>query len=1062
MDNQLGCEDLIAKIKQSDDNNFHLFLGAGASASSGIKTGSELVWDFKKELYCLRKKVSPNEFNELSDESKKLLQKYFDNEKSFPPRGSPEEYSIYFKEYLKTPEDRNKYIQNLVKDKEPKIGYQALGKLVIEGKFKNIWTTNFDELSENGIKKVKVSQTVNVYSSINTTISITDNQFPSVYKLHGDFRYDNLKNTSDELQQIERILAEEFKKKLINHGLIVIGYSGNDESIKKLFDEGFSNKDFLNKGLYWLCTDINTVSDNVKNIICKAKEIYSNSCLIEISNFDSFMKDLYIYLGYNLSELDSNYPKGINSNSEKTEIEIERNNKNIPKKNNKDIIQPKDREDEAIEKIATSSEDTLNIVQQKDEEERKEVQSFIFPKKIEKNFPNIYIKQLIDEEYDKTTLGTEVFKETVIDFFQNNEWEKIPNIVLRGIAGIGKTLELHKTYNEILDLTSKNLLKNDCIPVFINLSNYTSSVFSFITFNTKFLLFIDGVDEIIDSVLIKIEKQIDDIISRYANVRIILSVRNNNCFNTKKKELKFRSFCLQQYIESQDKAVNVSSNYIVNDINGLKSIPLYRNIIYLDLNHNYKELLQNILKRILIDDKKRFDKSLNITYRRDDLSKIDLTITETYLIKIAAYQISKNQLFISEKELVNLINNKDQFEFLLKSSLFSFKDSKYIYFVSELFLYYYFSLSVLQKTIPEVKNMLFTASGKVKEKKINSIQYLLLLLERNSKIYRFIINNIKKETPAYILLTDYEQLLPIERFYNYKLINEDFNKNQQILYYGRFTKSHDLLQNVDSLSDSLHKLLPKEHYNDAVKLHRDTILSFIENPTVDKITYFKNAVILLGVHDNFWTERQYKELQDISIPLIKFFRENELAIKMKGLLSEDIILSWYEDYGWAERWQEKEWQLFFKKITNIETNNFYSFKSEDDFRLKLKFFIHFHKNIYIRNLLVPLTVKILEKKDLVDDDASFVPSTLDDDFSTPTIHFDNDISYFTFVIENYEIPISDILYILNSVECNYIHHNSVYQLEELYKKITSQLENRISQLSEESLPEFYKLFNKYY
>lgn len=391
MDNQLGCEDLIAKIKQSDDNNFHLFLGAGASASSGIKTGSELVWDFKKELYCLRKKVSPNEFNELSDESKKLLQKYFDNEKSFPPRGSPEEYSIYFKEYLKTPEDRNKYIQNLVKDKEPKIGYQALGKLVIEGKFKNIWTTNFDELSENGIKKVKVSQTVNVYSSINTTISITDNQFPSVYKLHGDFRYDNLKNTSDELQQIERILAEEFKKKLINHGLIVIGYSGNDESIKKLFDEGFSNKDFLNKGLYWLCTDINTVSDNVKNIICKAKEIYSNSCLIEISNFDSFMKDLYIYLGYNLSELDSNYPKGINSNSEKTEIEIERNNKNIPKKNNKDIIQPKDREDEAIEKIATSSEDTLNIVQQKDEEERKEVQSFIFPKKIEKNFPNIYI-----------------------------------------------------------------------------------------------------------------------------------------------------------------------------------------------------------------------------------------------------------------------------------------------------------------------------------------------------------------------------------------------------------------------------------------------------------------------------------------------------------------------------------------------------------------------------------------------------------------------------------------------------------------------------------------------
>lgn len=1059
MDTQFTCDDLKSKIKINDNNEFHIFLGAGASVSSGIKSGSQLVWEFKKHLYCLKNEKSPNDWNELTEDKRKTIQDYFDSLKSYPKAGSAGEYSFYFQQLYKDANDRNKFIQELVKDKFPEIGYKVLGSLILGEKFHNIWTTNFDDLIELGIKHVKFTQSVNVYSPTDTKHPILKNPYPSIFKMHGDFKYDYLKNTSEELQSCELILGNQFKKMLKDHGLIVIGYSGNDESIKKLFDEGFNNEDFLNKGLYWLCTDINEVSDNVKNIITKAKIINNSSCLIEISDFDSFMKELYIYLGHNLSELDSNYPKNINNNSEKTEIAIDRNNQKIVVKNYEALIQPKEKMVETVGKTVATSEYTLGFGLQKDD--RKRTQSFLFPQKIEKNFPNIYIKQLTDEEYDKTTLGTDVFKKTVIDFFQNNEWEKIPNMVLRGIAGIGKTLELHKTYNEILDLTSKKLLKEDCIPVFINLSNYTSSIFSFITFNTKFLLFIDGVDEIIDSVLIKIEKQIEEIISRYANVRIILSMRNNNCFNTMKKELKFRIFCLQQYIESQDKAVNVSSNYIVNDINVLKSIPLYRNIIYLNLNHNYKELLQNILKRILIDDKKRFDKSLNITYRRDDLSKIDLTITETYLIKIASYQISKNQLFISEKELVNLINNKDQFEFLLKSSLFSFKDSKYIYFVSELFLYYYFSLSVLQKTIPEVKDMLFTASGKVKEKKINTIQYLLLLLERNSKIYRFIINNIKKETPAYILLTDYEQLLPIERFHNYKLINEDFNKNQQILYYGRFTKSHDLLQNVDSLSDSLHKLLPKEHYNDAVKLHRDTILSFIENPTVDKITSFENAVILLGVHDNFWIERQYKELQDISIPLIKFFRENELAIKMKGLLSEDIILSWYEDYGWAERWQEKEWQLFFKKITNIETNDFYSFKSEDDFRLKLKLFIHFHKNTYIRNFIVPLAVKILGKKDIVEEGASFVPSTLDDNFYTPTIHFDNDISYFTITIENYEIPISDILYILNSVGCDYIHHNSVYQLEELYRNITSQLEKRISQISEDDLPELYKLFTIY-
>lgn len=52
MDNQFTYDDLKSKIKVNDNDFFHIFLGAGASASSGIKTGQELIWEFKKEIFC--------------------------------------------------------------------------------------------------------------------------------------------------------------------------------------------------------------------------------------------------------------------------------------------------------------------------------------------------------------------------------------------------------------------------------------------------------------------------------------------------------------------------------------------------------------------------------------------------------------------------------------------------------------------------------------------------------------------------------------------------------------------------------------------------------------------------------------------------------------------------------------------------------------------------------------------------------------------------------------------------------------------------------------------------
>lgn len=1062
MDNKITCDDLKSKIKVNDNDCFHIFLGAGASVSSDIKTGEQLVWEFKKEIFCEKNEKSPNEYAELSDEKKNEIQKFFDQLEGYPKRGAPNEYSFYFYDYLKTPEDRSKYIQKLVKDKKPAIGYQVLGKLIIEGKFKNIWTTNFDELTEHGIRYNNLTQAINVYSSSNAGSTINNNSFPCITKLHGDFRYDYLKNTEDELKNTEQSLANQFKKKLVDHGLIVIGYSGNDESIKKLFDEGFNNQDFLNKGLFWLCRDTKNVSDNVLKILEKAKTVNEYSSLIEISDFDNFMKSLFIFLGYELSSIDNSYPPLINNNPQEARSNPKKtNNLNVPKTKSENVpfshvqensttqIKNKERQTAEKKKNANSKTHFECYFNSKNR---------ISPTKLEESFLQIYKKKLIDEDNNTVTVGIEEFKRVIINLIQENKWEYLSNISLHGISGIGKSLELRKLYNELVDMNNKGSLKEKCIPIFINLDHYTHTIFNFITNNEKYLIFIDGFDEIVDVLLIRIQKHLMEILSLYSNVRIIISIRNKILIDEFEKQLHMHSFILQRYIETDDVNNSDLSKVIIND---LGSIPINKNIENLRNNTNYNECLRSLLNATLLEDKRRFDNSLNITYRRKDLSKINLYVTEQYLKKIAFYQVTHNKTFITESELYNIVENKEQFEFILKSSLFEYNELNHISFISVLYLFYYCSLYIVNLPFSRIKNLFFTSYGKIKEQRVKAIQYILNFIDYNSKLYNLIIARIKNETTAYILLTNYNKLQPIERINFYKSIIEEFDKNTKIIYYARFIQTHDLLENIDSLSNSMHNLLPEEYYDEAVKLHCDTINNFLQNPTVEDITTFENAVILLGVHDKFWKEKQYPLLKEVAVPLIRFFRENEISKKMKGLLSEDIILSWYEDYNWTNNWADKEWLAFVKEITNIENDDLVNLESEIDFRIKLKLFNHFHSNISIRKLLVPLTIKILENKNFSSGEAAFVPNSLDDDFETPAIHFDNDISYFSYTIKTYEIPISDLLYILNSIDCNYAHHNTAYQLEELYKDLLNSFKDNISKIKKDEIPALYTLFKKY-
>jgi len=271
-----------------------VFLGSGASAQAGIPTGGSMVWEFKRELYCSENSVSKDIFKDLYAESTRLeLQAYFDTQGNYPALYAQNEYAHYFETCYPTATARERYIQSKVVNICPSLGHLCLGDLFVNRQINNIWTTNFDELVEAGIKTLSPHHSFNVYSNINWSDTLT-NALSSIIKLHGDYRYDHIKNTSSELQSLETSMNFCFSNNLNGKMLIVIGYSGADESIMNVFESNIHNTQFLSGGLVWALPDGVKPSMRLEKLINDASNINECSGIVRIQGFDEFLHDIYV------------------------------------------------------------------------------------------------------------------------------------------------------------------------------------------------------------------------------------------------------------------------------------------------------------------------------------------------------------------------------------------------------------------------------------------------------------------------------------------------------------------------------------------------------------------------------------------------------------------------------------------------------------------------------------------------------------------------------------------------------------------------------------------------
>jgi hypothetical protein len=81
--------------------------------------------------------------------------------------------------------------------------------------------------------------------------ALNNEEYPLYCKLHGDFRYDSLKNLSADLATQNAALSDCLVNAGNRFGFIVAGYSGRDLSVMELLDKVLETNNPFPHGLFW-------------------------------------------------------------------------------------------------------------------------------------------------------------------------------------------------------------------------------------------------------------------------------------------------------------------------------------------------------------------------------------------------------------------------------------------------------------------------------------------------------------------------------------------------------------------------------------------------------------------------------------------------------------------------------------------------------------------------------------------------------------------------------------------------------------------------------------------
>ena len=277
--------------------NLMWFLGAGASASAGLPTATDMIWEFKRMLFVSQNSSWSQASIDLSQPAvRNRIDAHIESLGSMPSPGSPDEYAALFEATYPAESDRRAFLDGKLTGAKPSYGHIALATLMRHERTRIVWTTNFDTLVADACAKVydttSALTTIDLGSASQVQQSLADERWPIEIKLHGDFRFRRLKNTNDELRQQDADLRRALVDSCKRFGLVVCGYSGRDDSIMDTLEEAMEQEGAFPAGLFWLHRGGDPPLPRVARLLDRGIANNIESILVPVENFDETLRDL--------------------------------------------------------------------------------------------------------------------------------------------------------------------------------------------------------------------------------------------------------------------------------------------------------------------------------------------------------------------------------------------------------------------------------------------------------------------------------------------------------------------------------------------------------------------------------------------------------------------------------------------------------------------------------------------------------------------------------------------------------------------------------------------------
>ena len=280
-------------------------------------------------------------------------------------------------------------------------------------------------------------------------------------------------------------------------------------------------------------------------------------------------------------------------------------------------------------------------------------------------------------------LSKHVLSNYILAQIEQLDWKSFKNLIVKGVAGIGKSTEMKYAYNSLINIFSdKNKHKKYQFcpyPIYFELKNFQDDLIIPLDVDNT-IVFLDGFDELSECNAVKVKKKIGIIKNSHPNVRFVIAGRDASF------DLEFvkDSFCeeLRLTFEINLKDENdrkLYFRYLDTPLFSLVFIPFYKSRA---LQDEYKEIknlklfVETIIESKLKDDKKRKDYAEGLSGRQTSSSKIDFKNLKSCLADFC-YQLNlKGVRHFSEKDVLESFNNDDISECFLKSSIIEEHEGK--------------------------------------------------------------------------------------------------------------------------------------------------------------------------------------------------------------------------------------------------------------------------------------------------------------------------------------------------------------------------------------------------